>query len=173
MPYTAATPPLPETPDQLRARIPGWGADLDPAVRPSQPKLLPPDLTRYGAHWEVPERQEEHAPRERSVEHAHLTPVFGTAQPTRGLAGTVRRHAYRRYSEARTAHWLLLVAADRLDVLEHRLAAPGTRRALAGAAVAGAAVALVRTLARPGRAGAATLPAPARGTRLLRDCCHR
>ena len=27
MPYTARKPPLPETPDELRARIPGWGAD--------------------------------------------------------------------------------------------------------------------------------------------------
>lgn len=149
MPYTAAKPAPPETPEQLRARIPGWGADRDPAVRPSHPKLLPPDLTRYGAHWEVPERQDDHAPRERSVEHAHLTPVFGTAQPTRGLAGALRRHAYERYSEARTAHWLMLVAADRVDVLEHRLAAPGTRRALAVAAGAGAAVVLVRALVRP------------------------
>ena len=148
MPYTAATPPLPETPEELRARIPGWGADLDPAVRPSYPKLLPPDVTRYGAHWTEPERQTEHAPRERSVEHAHLTPVFGTAQPLHGLAGALRRHAYARFSEARAAHWLLLVAADRLDVFEHRLAAPATRRALAGAAVAGAAVLGARAVAR-------------------------
>ena len=26
-----------ETPEQLRARIPGWGADLDPVDRPSHP----------------------------------------------------------------------------------------------------------------------------------------
>ena len=38
MPYTADKPPLPETPDQLRARIPGWGADLDPKDRPSVPR---------------------------------------------------------------------------------------------------------------------------------------
>lgn len=142
MPYSAATPPLPETPDQLRARIPGWGADLDPAVRPSHPKLLPPDVTRYGAHWDLPERQPQHAPRERSVEHAHLTPAFGTAQPLAGPAGAVRRRAYERYSEARTAHWMLLVAADRVDVLQHRVAAlTGTRRGAAtGAVAAGAAL---------------------------------
>lgn len=140
MPYTAATPPLPETPDQLRARIPGWGADLDPAVRPSHPKLLPPDVARYGAHWEVPESQPQLAPRERSVEHAHLTAAFGTAQPLHGLAGAVRRRAYERYSEARTAHWMLLVAADRVDVLVHRLAPlTGPRRGtVTGTALAGA-----------------------------------
>ena len=44
-----------ETPEQLRARIPGWGADLDPADRPSNPKLqYAPDST--GAHWDFPER---------------------------------------------------------------------------------------------------------------------
>ena len=47
MTYTAAKPPLPETPEQLRARIPGWGVDLDPADRPSHPKLhCAPDTTR-------------------------------------------------------------------------------------------------------------------------------
>jgi hypothetical protein len=47
-----------ETADQLRARIPGWGVDLDPADRPSTPKLqFREDLT--GAHWEFPERQPE------------------------------------------------------------------------------------------------------------------
>ena len=34
MPYTAKKPGSTPTPDELRARIPGWGADLDPADRP-------------------------------------------------------------------------------------------------------------------------------------------
>ena len=126
--YTAATPPLPETFDQLRARIPGWGADADPSVRPAHPRELSPDPRRYGAHWDFPERQPQHTPRERSVEHAILTPVFGTAQPLRGASGVVRRYAYERFSEARLAHWLLLVAADRVDAWEHHLASFATRR---------------------------------------------
>jgi hypothetical protein len=114
MPYTPHKPPLRETPEQLRARIPGWGADLDPADRPTTPKLeLREDLT--GAHWEFPERQPETRPRERSMEHAFLTPVFGTAQPTSGLSGAIRKRAYAKYSEGRAAHWLLLIAADRVD----------------------------------------------------------
>jgi hypothetical protein len=111
------TPPRRETREQLKARIPGWGADLDPADRPSVPRLQPKDdLT--GAHWEFPERQPETRPRERSIEHAFLTPAFGTAQPLKGLSGLVRKHAYKKYSEGRAAHWLLLIAADRIDVLE-------------------------------------------------------
>ncbi|MCW2526411.1 MAG: hypothetical protein JWM76_1271 [Pseudonocardiales bacterium] len=44
-----------------------------------------------------------------------LTPVFGTSCPPHGLSGTIRRLSYRRYSEARAAHWLLLLLADRVD----------------------------------------------------------
>jgi hypothetical protein len=103
-----------ETREQLRARIPGWGADLDPADRPSHPRLhYTPDTT--GAHWAFPERQPEKEPRERSIEHAFVTPVFGTAQPLKGVSGAVRRLAYRRFSEGRLAHWLLLIVGDRID----------------------------------------------------------
>jgi hypothetical protein len=112
--YTPGPRPQRETPEQLRARIPGWGVDLDPADRPSVPRLdLRADLT--GAHWDFPERQPETAPRERSIEHAFLTPVFGTAQPLHGPSGALRRYAYARFSEGRAAHWLLLVLADRVD----------------------------------------------------------
>jgi hypothetical protein len=127
MPYTPEKPPLPETSDQLRARIPGWGVDLDPADRPSVPKLLPPEH-RTGAHWDFPERQPETWPRERSIEHEFLTPVFGTSCPPRGLSGVLRRLAYRRYSEGRAAHWLILLAADRIDAWESHLRSFATAR---------------------------------------------
>jgi hypothetical protein len=117
--YTRQRPETNESPEQLRARIPGWGADLDPKDRPSVPKLDLHDVP--GVHWDFPERQPEHRPRERSIEHAMLTPVFGTTCPTRGLSGVIRRVAYRRYSEGRAAHWLLLLAADRVDAWESHL----------------------------------------------------
>ena len=116
MAYTPDKPPLAESSDQLRERIPGWGADLDPRHRPSVPQeRFDPDLS--GAHWTFPERQPEKWPRERSIEHGMLTPVFGTSTPPRGVSGAIRKLAYRRYSEARAAHWLLLIAADRVDAL--------------------------------------------------------
>jgi hypothetical protein len=115
--YVARKAPLAESGEQLRARIPGWGVDLDPADRPSVPReRFDPDLS--GADGKFPERQPERLPRERSIEHAMLTPVFGTAQPTRGLSGAIRKFAYARYGEGRAAHWLLLIAADRVDVVE-------------------------------------------------------
>jgi hypothetical protein len=63
----------------------------------------------------LPQRQAETQPRERSIEHATLTPVFGTSAPLHGVSGMIRRVAYRRYSEARAAHWVLLLLADRVD----------------------------------------------------------
>ena len=112
MVYTPEKPPLAESSDDLRARIPGWGVDLDPQDRPSVPRLqFDPNLS--GALWDFPERQPESWPRERSVEHEFLTPVFGTSCPPKGLSGLLRKYSYRRFSEARAAHWLLLVAADR------------------------------------------------------------
>jgi hypothetical protein len=118
MTYTAERPPTASS-DELRKRIPGWGVDLDPADRPSVPKLRfdPAAAARAEAIAQQPEKW----PRERSIEHRSLTPVFGTACPPRGLSGAMRRHAYDKYSEARAAHWLILLAADRVDALENHL----------------------------------------------------
>jgi hypothetical protein len=114
--YTPEHPAVPDS-DELRARIPGWGADLNKADRPSVPKLK---FLDSGAHWDFPERQPEKWPRERSIEHRFLTPVFGTAQPPSGLSGVIRRFAYK-FSEGRAAHWLILLYADRVDAVEHHL----------------------------------------------------
>jgi hypothetical protein len=120
MPYTADEPQLPPNFSELRDRIPGWGIDLDPRDRPAYPReRFEPETT--GAHWEFPERQTERHTRERSIEHGHLTPVFGTSTPLKGLSGRLRRIAYERYSEARAAHWLILLGADRVDAWESHL----------------------------------------------------
>src|ERR687886_2157912 len=88
MVYTAEHPEPPETSEQLRARIPGWGADLDPKDRPGTPReRFDPDAT--GAHWEFPDRMPETTERERSIEHKFLPPVYGTAQPLHGLSAHV------------------------------------------------------------------------------------
>ena len=117
MAYTREKPCLVPDSEELRRTIRGWGADLDPANRPSVPQE---QFLETGAHWNFPERQPETWPRERSVEHAMLTPVFGTSCPPKGLSGKVRRYAYR-YSEGRAAHWLLLLAGDRVDAVESHL----------------------------------------------------
>jgi hypothetical protein len=118
MPYTSEKPKLARSSDELRAAIPGWGADLDPKDRPAFPRE---QFLDSGAHWDFPERQPEKWPRERSIEHTQLPPVFGTSTPPTGLSGAIRRYAYREYSEGRAAHWLLLVLGDRVDAVEQHL----------------------------------------------------
>lgn len=114
---TRATPPM----DEVRARIPGWGVDLDYRDRPAVPmEDFDPGATN--AHWDFPERQPEEWPREMSPEHGILPPVFGTACPPRGISGALRKYAYT-FSEGRSSHWLLLMLADRIDVLESRVEA--------------------------------------------------
>jgi len=127
MTYTAEKPKLAPSREELQARIPGWGVDLDPKDRPSVPReKFDPNLS--GAHWDFPERQPEKWPRERSIEHKFLTPVFGTSAPPHGLSGVIRKLAYAKYSEARAAHWLLLLFADRVDSVESNLRSYASRR---------------------------------------------
>ena len=121
---TTPRPYLPNVPsgnpssDELRERIPGWGADLEHANRPAYPREVRIDA---GAHWDLPDQQPELAPREKSMEHARLTPVFGTVAPLKGASGVIRRFAYDRFSEGRAAHWLLLILGDRVDAMESHL----------------------------------------------------
>jgi hypothetical protein len=117
--YTREKPRTAPSSEELRRTVPGWGVDLDPADRPSYPKEV---FVETGAHWDFPERQRDEGSREKSTEHKFMTPVFGTAQPLRGLSGAIRRYAYT-FSEGQTAHWLLLMAGDRVDVLESRVEA--------------------------------------------------
>jgi hypothetical protein len=125
VPYTAwSETPVP-TSDELRARIPGWGVDLDPADRPAVRRELGDGNV---SDLPAPVQQPDLLGRERSIEHAHLTPVFGTSCPPKGVSGAIRKLAYARYSEARAAHWLLLIGADRVDALEHHLRSLVTRR---------------------------------------------
>ncbi len=98
------------------AHIPGWGADLDRAQRPAVPReRKPPRLE--GVHWQAPEQQAPTVEVLRSLERPALTPVFGTTVPPCGASGRLRRAAFR-YSENDLRHWLLLLAADRVNVIE-------------------------------------------------------
>lgn len=61
--------------------------------------------------------------RDRTLHRASLerpTPVFGTAQPHHGLSGALRSAAYR-VPGHRVRHWMLILLADRVDVVEDRL----------------------------------------------------
>lgn len=100
----------------LSSKIVGWGSDLDPAVRPGVPMDKAPDAgieTLYPDFAQQVPRRRVH----KSTEHAKLTPVFGNVCPPRGLSGKIRDVAYG-LSEGRLSRWILLMAADRIDVVE-------------------------------------------------------
>lgn len=67
-------------------------------------------------HDNLPQ-QEAHVRVLHSNERQGLTPVFGTAVPPSGLSGRLRTWAFR-YSEGDVRHWMILLAADRVNVLE-------------------------------------------------------
>ena len=100
------------------AGIAGWGADVDPENRPAYPmERTPPRLE--GVHWHDIEHQ--HPPPghrvHHSVERPGITPVFGTSVPPRGLSGKMRDVAFK-YSENDIRHWVILLGADRVNMVE-------------------------------------------------------
>jgi hypothetical protein len=98
------------------AHIKGWGADRDPHSRPAYPmERMPPRLE--GGVRDDPEQQHAHVQIFHSTERPGLTPVFGTSAPPSGISGRVRSVAYK-YSENDLRHWLLLLFADRVNVVE-------------------------------------------------------
>jgi hypothetical protein len=98
------------------SHIKGWGSDLDHANRPAYPKeRTPPRLE--GVHWQHPDQQLPSIEVFHSTERPELTPVFGTAAPPSGLSGKLRRFAFR-FSENDIRHWLMLLLADRINMIE-------------------------------------------------------
>jgi len=96
-------------------QVNGWGADLDPANRPSIPRELPSDVTTV--RGDVRDWQTPHQKIYLSVEHPNLTPVFGTSCPPRGLSKLLRDYAYQ-FGEGANRHWMTLMLADRVNILE-------------------------------------------------------
>jgi hypothetical protein len=91
----------------------GWGVDLN--TRPMFPRELPSDVTTVRGEvrdWQVPTMKVH-----MSVEQPNLTPVFGTSCPPKGLSGLLRDYAYQ-FGEGANRHWMTLVLADRVDMVE-------------------------------------------------------
>jgi hypothetical protein len=114
--------------------IPGYGVDADPSRRPGIPREREP-RPEANASLGEPQRSDIEVlvhPRPFKT----LPPVYGTAQPPRGASGALRRVAYG-YPDHWARHWMLLLLADRVDVVEHRLRSPQGLAALALLAVGG------------------------------------
>ena len=97
--------------------VTGWGVDANPDNDPTYPyrdRSKDEGLTR---NWERPPQQSSNVEVLQSIEHIRTPAVFGTSTPPRGLSGMVRRLAFR-WSESHWFHWLMLMGADRINVVE-------------------------------------------------------
>jgi hypothetical protein len=96
--------------------IPGWGIDADPNNDPTYPMRHIEEQTR-GLTWTRPDVQQPEVEILQSIEYNRRPAVVGTSTPPSGLSGMIRRLAFRR-SESDWWHWLLLMGADRINVVE-------------------------------------------------------
>lgn len=102
--------------EETHSHIQGWAADLDHANRPAYPmERTPPRLDNV--HWDRPEDQPIRMKVYHSTERQGVTPVFGTSTPPSGLSGKIRDVAYS-LTENDIRHWLLLLLADRVNMVE-------------------------------------------------------
>jgi hypothetical protein len=99
------------------AQVIGWGIDADPENDPTYPMRDRSREINGGLDWQRPPLQSDDVEVLRSTEHNRRPAVIGTSTPPSGLSGAMRREAFKR-SEGKWSHWLMLMAADRVNVVE-------------------------------------------------------
>ena len=98
-------------------QVKGWGVDADPKNDPTYPMKKRNDGEHKGYTWKRPAKQDVDVEVLHSNERPNVSAVFGRSTPPRGLSGVIRRFAFR-YSESSYGHWLPLMLADRVGVVE-------------------------------------------------------
>jgi len=99
------------------SKIKGWGVDADPNNDPTYPYRERDRDPGLSSDWERPPQQQPDVEILKSIEHKRLPAVFGTSTPPSGVSGMMRRAAFR-WSESNWIHWLMLMGADRVNVVE-------------------------------------------------------
>jgi len=99
------------------SHIKGWGIDADPKNDPTYPMKNRTDAEQTGYSWDRPSLQPVNTEILHSIERPNISAVFGTSTPPSGLSGMLRRFAFK-YSESSYGHWLPLLLADRVNVVE-------------------------------------------------------
>jgi len=103
--------------DKDYTNIKGWGVDADPKNDPTYPMKNRNNGEHEGYSWERPPQQPITVEVLHSNERPNVTAAFGTSTPPAGLSGMIRRIAFK-YSESSYGHWLPLMLADRVNVVE-------------------------------------------------------
>jgi len=99
------------------SQVKGWGVDADRGNDPTYPMKRRNDGEHEGYSWERPAQQPSDVEVLHSNERPNLSAAFGTSTPPAGLSGVIRRFAFN-YSESSYGHWLPLMLADRVGVVE-------------------------------------------------------
>ena len=99
------------------SHIKGWGIDADPENEPTYPMKKWTGDDHKRSDWERPPLQPLDIEVLHSNERPGVTATFGTSVPLSGLSGHIRRYAFK-YSESSYGHWLPLLLADRINVIE-------------------------------------------------------
>lgn len=99
------------------SHINGWGIDNDSRDEPTYPMKNYTGDDHKRINWERPEQQEVDVEILHSNERPSVSAVFGTSSPPSGLSGTIRRYAFK-HSENEYLHWLPLLLADRVNMVE-------------------------------------------------------
>ena len=99
------------------SQIKGRSVDADPKNDPTYPMKHRTDGEHAGYAWERPQQQPISVEVLHSNERPDLTAVFGTSTAPSGPSGAIRRLAFK-YSESSYGHWLPLMLADRVSVVE-------------------------------------------------------
>jgi hypothetical protein len=99
------------------AHIKGWGIDADPENEPTYPMKNYTGDDHKRTNYQRPDLQKPTVEKLQSNERPSLSAVHGTSVPPSGLSGMLRRFAFR-YSEGMFRHWLPLLLADRVNVVE-------------------------------------------------------
>jgi hypothetical protein len=100
--------------------IPGWGMEADPENDPTYPMKHYNGADHERLNYEKAPHQLMDIEVLHSIERPNVTRVFGTSTPPSGLSGAIRRYAYK-YSEATATHWMTLILADRINVIEGKI----------------------------------------------------
>jgi hypothetical protein len=106
---------IPQSTDM--SHIKGWAIDANPRNDPTYPikHRLRDSADRNS--WLRPTQQVINTEVLHSNERPSVSAVFGTSAPPSGISGMIRRFAFR-YSEGTFAHWLSLLLADRINMVE-------------------------------------------------------
>ncbi|HYG01422.1 MAG TPA: hypothetical protein VD927_03205 [Chryseosolibacter sp.] len=103
--------------EQDYKNIKGWGIDANPDNNPTYPMKDWNGADYDRLDYERASQQPLNVEVLHSNERPGITRVFGTVTPPSGLSGILRRYAFK-FSEGNAVHWMTLLMADRVNVVE-------------------------------------------------------